>query len=74
MIKKSRLNTTTPSVLTDQNAISEYNEIQAYYRLHGNTPSKLFKVYSKDEVKKSLLNFFMESVHIVKLPMLYQVI
>jgi uncharacterized protein (TIGR02646 family) len=58
MIKKSRLNTTTPSVLTDQNAISEYNEIQAYYRLHGNTPSKLFKVYSKDEVKKELTELF----------------
>lgn len=60
MIKRSRLKTTVPSVLTDRNAIDEYNEIQAYYRLHGNTPSKLFKIYSKDEVKKELTKLFYE--------------
>ncbi len=60
MIKRSRLNTTVPSALTDQYAIDEYNEIQTHYSLHGNTPSELFKVYGKNEVKKELTKLFYE--------------
>lgn len=60
MIKRSRLNTTVPRVLTDQNAIDEYNKIQAHYSLHGKTPSDLFKVYGKKEVKEELTKLFYE--------------